>query len=360
MRFLGFVILAVLARLTLLWLLALPYDGLGEAMCHFDCGWYERIAVLGYGADSEWKDYGSLPHWVFFPLYPALLHMVSLILPVRIGGVLLSATCLVGLALTGRAYLVRTRTVVAPLTWLGVVVLFPLGLFFTAVYTEALFALLTTACLLALRARRPWLAAGAAALASATRPTGVLLAPLALWQCAARLRAVWPVPLPRALIILAPVALAPAGLLLFSLAQWIAVGDPLAFSHQQILWHRVWVGPFVTITGGLLAGDLGKLFADPSETWGALWALFGLAVAADRARRRLWAEAWLLAACILLPAATGLDSLPRYVGTNPVFLFAVHDLLAGRPRRAALACAGFAVLFALVARGWMQGAGGIF
>jgi hypothetical protein len=356
----GLTVLAVLLRLAVLWVLAAPYGGLGEGMCHFDCGWYERIALDGYGSDTNWGDRGSLPNWVFFPLYPALLRAVSEVMPARLGGILLSAACLVGFILVGLAYLRLSRRAVASLTWIGVVVLFPTGLFFTALYTEALFALLSTACLLALGTRRPWLAAVAAGLASATRPTGVLLAPLILWDRAMALRAVWPVRPARAIAILAPVAIAPLGLVLFSLWQAIAVGDPLAFSHQQVWWHRTWVGPFATISGGLVAGDLGNLFDLPSQTWSALWALTGLAVAGAQAWRGRFAEAWLLAACILLPAATGLDALPRYVGTNPVFLFALHDLLAGGRWRTAIACAFFAAGSVLIAQVWMGGAGGFF
>ena len=69
----GLIAGAVLLRLAVYAALAAPYGGLAEAMCQFDCGWYERIALAGYGADAEWPPNGSLPHWAFFPLYPLLL-----------------------------------------------------------------------------------------------------------------------------------------------------------------------------------------------------------------------------------------------------------------------------------------------
>lgn len=359
-RIAGTIVLALALRLTLLAVLAAPHGGLAEAMCQFDCGWYERIALAGYGADPDWPGHGGEVHFVFFPLYPALLALAGEMLPIRLAGILLSAGCLGGFIGLGLAHLRATRRRVAPLTWIVIVTFFPTGLFFTAVYTEALFALLATACLAATAARRPWLAAACAALASATRPTGILLSAIvavnAVVRCR-RARSLTPAPIIAAF---GPVALAPLGLILFSAVQWWAVGDPLAFSHQQRFWDRHWIGPLSSIAHGFAAVDLGNLPARPSHSAEALFALLGLGVAAIQAIRGRFAEAWLLAACILLPAATGLDSMPRYVGTNPAFLLALHDLLAGTRRGAILACGMCALAFAACAEGWMSGATSLF
>lgn len=356
----GAILAAVGVRLLALGLLARGQGGLAEAMCQFDCGWYERIALAGYGADAEWGDHGSLPHWVFFPLYPLVLRGVSLVLPARLGGILLSSAFLALFLGAGLAHLRRTRAVVAPWVWIAVAVTIPPGLFFTALYTEALFAWLVTLCLAGVAAGRPWRAGWAAALAGATRPTGILLAPvLGLAQLIAVARA-WPLGARRLVWMLAPVALAPMGLAVFMLAQWHAVGDPLAFVHLQSLWGRVWVGPWRTIPAGLAAWDLGGLTAVASHQWEALWALAGLAAAVALAVRRRWGEAWFLAACVLVPAASGLDSLPRYVACNPAFLFALHDGLAGRPRLACAVVALFAAGFVWICLGWMGAAGGVF
>ncbi len=342
---------AVALRLGLLAVLA--QGDLGDAMCQFDCGWYERIAMHGYGSDTLWEAHGALPNWAFFPLYPALLRVVGQAMPVRIGGVLLSAG-LFGLFLwVGLAYLRQSRVVVVAWIWVAAVLLFPIGIFFTAVYTEALFALLATICLATFRSR-PWVAGLAAGLASAARPTGILLAPVVGLAALAR---AWQA---RDVRLLAPALLAPLGLVLYSAAQWALVGDPLAFSHQQALWNRVWVGPWVTIPQGLASWDLMRLPMAQSATWEAGWAVLGLLVAARMAWNRRLAEGWFLAACILLPASTGLDSLPRFIGTNPVFLFALHDALAPRPWRAVVWVPAFLVGFVWLATRWMIGAGGLF
>jgi hypothetical protein len=231
----------------------------------------------------------------------------------------------------------------------------PFGLFFTALYTEALFALLATLALLGLARARARAGALAAALASATRPTGILLAPLFAVRGVLALRR-------EGAAALLPAAVAPLGLIVFMAAQWIAVGDPLTFSHVQVLWDRAWRGPHVYLWEGLAAWDwarLDGLMAQPSRSFYAASALLGLAAAGWLALRRRWAEAWLLAAGVLLPAATGLDSLPRFVACNPAFLFAVHDVLAPLGKRTATAVlAAFAVVGIVPLLSWLQGHGG--
>ena len=350
----------VLLRLAVYAVLALPFGGLTEAMCQFDCGWYERIALAGYGADAEWPPYGSLPHWAFFPLYPLLLRGTVAVtgLPARVAGIALSSLCLAGFMAAGVAYLRTTRgEQAAPGQFVVLAAVMPLGLFFSALYTEALFALLTTLALLGLARARPGAGAVAAALASATRATGILLAPVFALRGLLALRR-------EGVRALLPAAIAPLGLVVFVVAQWIAVGDPLAFSHVQVLWNREWRGPQAYLWEGLTVWDwaeLGGLMAKASQSFLATCGLVGLATALWLALRRRWAEAWLLAGCVLLPAASGLDSLPRFVACNPAFLFALHDVLARLDRRvawtvqAALAAASVVPLLA-----WMQNHEGVF
>lgn len=359
---------AVLLRLVAYAVLAQPAGGLAEAMRQFDGGWYERIALAGYGADAEWGNYGSLPHWAFFPLYPLLLGTVTTAssLPPWLAGILLSSACLAGFMAFGAAYL-RTprRSAGAAWRWVVLVALFPYSFFFSALYTEALFALLATLSLLLLARGRPLAGAVAAALASATRPTGVLLAPLFAAHCLRALhrdRSVGTVRPTALALTMLPACVAPLGLLVYMSVQWVAVGDPLAFIHVQALWGRSWRPPGAWLWNGIAVWDwdqLGWLMAKPSRSYFAAWGLLGLAVAAWLAWRRRFAEAWFLGACVLFPTLSGLDSLPRYVATNPVFLFAVHDLLRHLPTAAGTAMLGvFAALGLVPLLAWMHATGG--
>ena len=211
-----------------------------------------------------------------------------------------------------------------------------------------MFGLLLISALLMLEQRRILWAAVITALLCAARPTGILLlVPIAvdrmqhLWVGQHRSDRV-------ALLgeTLLPIAIAPLGLSLYMLWQYDATGDGLAFSHVQILWDRVWHGPLYYLIQGFAAWDWDLVLRPKeifSQSYDAAWAVLGLAAACWLGWRRRFNEAWLLAGTVLLPLSTQLHSLPRFVGTSPIFLFVVLDLVA-RIRRPELLAACFGAM----------------
>jgi hypothetical protein len=199
----------------------------------WDTRWYIDIANRGY----DWtKAVGTSPT-AFFPLYPMLIHAVTA-LTHRSGitaALLISNAAFLGALL----YLWRLarwelNAAVAHRTILCLSV-FPTALFFFGGYTESLFLFLTVASFYHMR-RRDWLLAGIfAALASATRVTGVLLVLPFLYEYG-RDRNFSIRHLDWGIIGL---LLAPAGLLAFMFYMGRTVGDPLAFSHSQMAWQKV-------------------------------------------------------------------------------------------------------------------------
>jgi hypothetical protein len=327
-------IFAVLVRLGLYKLMAIPFGGLSTAMCQYDCGWYVRLAVDGYGSDSLFADYNDIPNWAFFPLYPLLLRAAVAVIGMGpyFVGLLLSNALFVAFILLGARHVRRTRPGSDITLWVVFAVLFPFSFTFSAIYSESLFAVLIVAALGLLQQRRPLAAACVTAFLCATRPTGIVMLPLIvadrmrhLWRGRKRADRV-------ALLgeVLLPIAVAPLGLSLYMLAQYLVMGDALTFNHVQVLWERVWVGPWATVASGLGHWDWGRLLVPKglqSESYFASWGLLGLAGSGFLAWRRRFAECWLLAASILLPLSTGLHSVPRFVATSPFFLFAVFELL---------------------------------
>jgi hypothetical protein len=335
-------------------------------MCQYDCGWYVRLAAEGYRSNSEWDTLGPVPNWAFFPLYPILLRATTALLNMsgEFSGLVLSNLLFAGFVFAGAMYLRRTRPGINPLWWVLFAVSFPFGFTFSAVYTESLFALLTVCVLIALQDRRLLLAAVLTALLCATRPTGVLMIPIILAHCA---RMLWQAPDRRAVLgeALLPLAIAPLGLSAFMLYQYLVIGDALAFNHVQLLWGREWVGPLVNLGRAFAGWDWGRILAwhgDASRSYAASWAVLGLVVSGVLAWQRRFTEAWLLAASVLLPLSTAMHSLPRFVATNPFFLFACCAGLAQlrTPRVRAAIYGGFGAAQAAVLVGWFLASNALY
>lgn len=157
-----------------------------------------------------------------------------------------------GVTVLGWLYRARTRPNASAWPWL-LLAAWPYAFYFNATYSQGLYAALTTACLLALQAERPWLAAAACASATATRPTGILLAGwfgLDWLQRASMARS------PAGILgSLAPAVLALLGLLGFMAFLWWRVGDPLAFAHIQSTWDHTLRNPLTVLLHALGAAD---------------------------------------------------------------------------------------------------------
>lgn len=139
----------------------------------WDSVWYLHIAASGYFSRSA---------TAFFPLYPLMIHLGTVLFGSGIlAGTLISLVSMtVGLYLLHRLVGLDLSDAQARATVL-LVAFFPVSFFLSAVYTEALFLMLSVGAIYAARLDR-WAWAGVlGALAAATHSNGVLVAlPLAV------------------------------------------------------------------------------------------------------------------------------------------------------------------------------------
>jgi Mannosyltransferase (PIG-V) len=209
----------------------------GAVLRQFDASYYLAIASHGYLATAP-------DHLAFFPLYPGLIRVLGLLSGSNViaGLVISSASFALALVLLHRLSELELGSRAADATVL-LVAFAPLSFFFTAIYTESLFLLLSVGAVLAARRERWALAGILAGLATLTRPTGILLVvPLIIMRLrAGRLdrQLAWP--------------LIPVGALLGYLAILVADGFPwLAPFRQGAAWQRVTVGPFTGIASAVV------------------------------------------------------------------------------------------------------------
>ncbi len=375
-------------------------DLLAAPAARWDSSWYLVIAHYGYrpdlGAFTSSRD-------AFFPLYPLGLRGLGWLgVPLIAAGVLISLLAL-ALALYGihrlttleLATLARRRSSSsrpisaeprdADVARLAVMVtaFAPMAFFLSAVYSEALYLALSVSLFYAARRGRFALVGVLAALAGATRSTGIvlLLPALILYLYGPREDRNPDRPLARGL---SPryrvrrdvlwLALAPLGLLLYMAYLGLAGGDALAPFHAQDVWGRHFAGPYLGVWDGLQAAFEGARQLFSMQQAHAYFPTGGESpfVAAEH---NLLLLAFLAAALVAtagvlrrLPAAYGvyviaalalplsypvtaqpLMSLPRFL----LVLFPLNiwfaQWLAARPRlrRPALACSALLLAFFL-------------
>ena len=153
-----------------------------DTFARYDSGWYEGIARNGY----EYAP-GGRSNIAYFPVYPMLMRQVGRIFgryhaAFYFGGIVVSWTsfvlAMVALYYLARLDLPRHRAERAVL----LTAIFPFAFFFGVIYSESTFLFFTVLAFYLLRTRR-WLMGGAnAALAIATRVTGVLMWPALAWM----------------------------------------------------------------------------------------------------------------------------------------------------------------------------------
>lgn len=298
-----------------------------ETFGAWDSGWYLAIARFGYSWDPTRQS--SI---AFFPLYPLVIRALAW----PFGGserAFWLAAILVSHASFFLGLLVLHRLC---WQWFGdreaarravlYVAVFPFAYFFTEVYTEALFLLLSVGAIGAAVSRRWTLAGVLGFLCALSRPNGVLLAvPLALLAIEGR---------PRVGTLvrrLAAVCLVPAGLATYSAFAYRLSGDPLAWLHAQAHWgYSVGNPPWLELMRMLDAlatrGIYGYLLSEPLTPYylvhGIVALLFVALLPSVCVRLGAPLGAYVALSLYLPLSGNALEGIGRYCATLfPVFMF---------------------------------------
>ncbi len=279
----------------------------------WDAVHYLDIATHGYqGTDMA-----------FFPLYPFLIRTIgSLAGSHLIAGLLISNASF----FFGLLYLYKLleheydRSVARRAIFY--VSIFPTAVFFSAVYTESLFFMLTVASFYYMRAHRWWLAGAIGFFAALTRVEGVLLLVPFLIEWYAQYRSAPK----RGLRDLAAGALVPIGLSVYMAYLWVLRADPLYFSHVQIHWNRHFAPPWISVFNAFLKiahATNGQVVANQSLELAFTFLMIAVLIGGLHMLRPSYIA--YMALSVLVPMCTSsLMSMPRFA----LVLFPMFAILA--------------------------------
>jgi hypothetical protein len=290
-----------------------------EFLFNGDSGWYHSIVTSGY---QRVPMANGQANWAFFPAYPTLIRLLG-------GGpwtgILVSTVVAVPALGIVREAVERLRGAEVARRVVALTCFFPTSYVLSAFRPESLFLLFTAGAYLAAMNRSVWGACGLAALATVTRPQGLLVTIPILWEYARQRRPF----LSRDLLAFALPAVA---LALFSAHLWKITGNPLAWSAVQSSWGRTFQLPTsvlwdAAVQNPRIIGYWGWGFTAPNLV---VWIAALVAAArllADRDTIGIGAYAML---AVLVPLASGTTAAgARYM----LPIFPVFVAWAGRPER---------------------------
>jgi hypothetical protein len=216
---------------------AQPFGNWFRGFAAWDGGWYLGIARHGYP---------QLPQTAFFPLYPLIVRYTAALLrwdQVTVGFHVSSLSFLAALHVLYRLAAEHFDERVAKRAVLLIAV-YPMALFYHAVYSESL-TLLCTSLFFYLMVKDRWFAAIlVVAIASAGKQLTVVLGLVALIYL---VRSYRKLPRRQWVVRLLSLSLVPAGLFLYMGFLWYAHGNPLAFIEAQKGWYRQAMIPVYSI-----------------------------------------------------------------------------------------------------------------
>ena len=213
------------------------FDDWFRGFAAWDSGWYLAIARHGYP---------DLQHTAFFPLYPLLIRYTSAVLGgdlATVGFLISNLSFLAALLVLYRLAADHFDESVAKRAILLIAV-YPMGLFYHAVYTESL-TLLATSLFFYLMAKDRWFTAIlVVGIASAGKQLTVVLGLVALIYLG---RSYAKLPRRQWVLRLLSLAVIPAGLFAYMGFLWYSHGNPLAFIEAQQGWYRQTMIPVYSV-----------------------------------------------------------------------------------------------------------------
>ena len=297
----------------------------------WDSQYYVDIATNGY-----WFRPGQQSNVAFFPLYPMTMQALAKLFG---GNLILTGFIVSNLAFFGALiffYLLTELELGSDSAKRAIYYLafFPTSFFFSSVYTESMFVLLSIATMYFARKHQWVWAAVFGILTAATRNLGILMWALCIWEwlrsqgwafLAMHKKETWLTlwgGFKKNWFDLVIISLIPLGMLVFIYFLKVNFDRPLAFIEVQAAWGRENIGPIAVLQksiAGLLEGEVNKGWL--TRFWNVSFYLFFLALVPFIWYRLGEGYAIFVLIMLFVPSASAIGSIIRYLLTQfPAFM----------------------------------------
>ncbi|GAN61381.1 membrane protein [Acetobacter cibinongensis] len=310
-------------------LIALPWGGFISASCQWDCSWYMSVVTDGYTTLPLLDDASrrTQANWAFFPLYPLLVSGLKSVsfLSAKTSGLLVNLLLWPVLIFLSYRDLVLRRMPVDRLLFALFFVCYPFNIWYMAQYSEGIYGVLLVGTVVALRSHKVVWAALICALMALARPTGFVMAiVMAAWW----LLHSWPkerlAQKERVTDSLLLVSAAGAGLSLYVLYLFHIMGDGFAFAHVQIAWNRHF---------GFFLKHVADAFTNKHQVKYGIFAVLGFIVIWRMCKQQWSLNALVVGVTALLASSTGVESIERFIFSNPFTIQFLAYATVSRSRR---------------------------
>ncbi|KON64424.1 hypothetical protein KOEU_20080 [Komagataeibacter europaeus] len=314
------------------------YGDIARATCQWDCRWYTGIVHNGYDRLPRLQGSDGLTQadWAFFPLYPLVSYAMQVGLHISTLWAELSVNLIlwpVLIYLCWRELAARAINV-DRIGFALFCVLYPFNIWYTSQYSEGVYGVLLISTLILLRKNHILWAALACFLLGFSRPTGfptgVMIAGWWFFRrtgITLRTRSIvrgrLAVPAQESFLL---ISAAGAGLSVFVLYLYNLMGDGFAFSHVEVGWEKHFSFFLTNFIDSFLQAKKIKL---------GIYFIFSCYFIYGMLLKKWYLNFAIMAFIALMVGSTGLESIERYVFSNPLMIefLAFLTLTQARVRR---------------------------
>lgn len=212
-------------------------------LCQWDCGWYLSIINNGYDLYPHGYPHGNVANWSFFPLFPVLVSIIKLVIPLNSIIIALLLNNIIFLIFIQLLYIYAKPMLGKLYAYKGATAFcfFPFTLYLSIPYSESLYLVLLLSGLVLINKKKYWQAVIFGMLLAITRNGGIffIIIFIAHYITTIYIKKDSKIETKQIIKLLLGVLCIPILFEIFTLYLYLKTGDALAFVHIQRGYGRL-------------------------------------------------------------------------------------------------------------------------